>query len=1320
MIKKKKNQDIFKKNQDIFKKNQDIDINELSSIDKIAYVVPTTTNYTTDENTIYNISKRYFKDLVYEDIDYNKKQIKYEGVLYAYTLINNEKLFLNALGEYKTLYNTKLLNTLKQTIQNDELIVSYRCTQVGIIKYDDLPHLNDNCIYELLYNNYNPNITDNVYTYYLDCETSIKKNSYLDGRIKKVENVLYEIIDKIVDILNKIHKDMNINENIFISTSNGDDENEEGYYKISYHINIPIYVVSLEELYDIHKVLNEYIYEKIRLQYADKDEKIIDGKVYVKNKDATRRFRMLYQSKHQKYNDGKYRKLEPTKISNYGKSYGRPEGHNNNIQNINMIDYMVMKKRDDTKYPIITLSQIKKVLIGTIAEVKHHTNEEQKDKYKSKLEYKINKLISTDDNFFISSKYNKSKHNVLNYIDYMKLYRSYKIYKNDMVVPLIFSIANNTINTLDFKSWFYVGLCLFNIGISQHNDNKYYLPLYEQWTIQAYKTQHKKHIENLNKIWNDKISSYYDDFDIHIGIPTLNTLARKYDKQIENKQKFIQLYDLFITDATQGLKYNKYEYQNNEPFNIKSSWFDNNKTIIADAYYGEGKTTETIKIYKEKFDFIICISNRRTYGTDLTSKLNQVVDTPILCYLNGNNIIKDDDLFRYINSNSKGGFVISFESLDKFIDILIDYSKHKKVLVFFDESEVLFDNLLKKVNKFDNVEVNLFKNLIKLWKYTYHIVGDGCISLKTISLIKSLNELCMYKKQDGKDNNILCATTNNRNLYKRTFNKRVVLKCEKQVQEMKPLAITDIQMMYKKGHKIIVFCEKDSIVKDIYSSLINYGLPKNKVFAISSTLRNDYDEDDKQLYDRILSNPNDTLIEIDIFIYNSCILNGLSFEKEHFDVGIIISSDFGVQANDAINAIMRSRKTMTFKYYTEVNNNYKDFELFDENVVGELIDNKKRALYNIQRDIMTNDELYEINHNRTIYNSIINDIDYDKKYLCKRQSYDYNKMTGQPIDKYIYIEIATSKVVLEITQYEKQQFDTDEYDVSNNMIIKKMRELKIIYDRFLNFNRAFKTELLEQILIDKNNIIDISTENIVHNDSNDTALKQIKTHIDKTREEYQCVDADDDNKTMAQIRAEGRNETLIIACDKIERHYNEAEKIFQLSKTYKKLVNILIAHRKGLKGSCVFDNENYNPNNTNVLMEVLGTDIYNILGFKISNIAIKENNMYDRIMYVAQQYEAEHKLKDNNRNKDRHKDRHKENTRKCVDEFIQSTKEILKSIDLEIVKDGNEKEIKHNGIRTRYQNYIIVPINNNDNITFIYSSLKKRDEKITFIDDNDD
>ena len=42
-------------------------------------------------------------------------------------------------------------------------------------------------------------------------------------------------------------------------------------------------------------------------------------------------------------------------------------------------------------------------LIGTITEVKHHTNEEQKDKYKSKLEYKLNKLISINDNFFITS-----------------------------------------------------------------------------------------------------------------------------------------------------------------------------------------------------------------------------------------------------------------------------------------------------------------------------------------------------------------------------------------------------------------------------------------------------------------------------------------------------------------------------------------------------------------------------------------------------------------------------------------------------------------------------------------------------------------------------------------------------------------------------------------------------------------------------------------------------------------------------------------------------------------------------------------------------
>jgi hypothetical protein len=69
-----------------------------------------------------------------------------------------------------------------------------------------------------------------------------------------------------------------------------------------------------------------------------------------------------------------------------------------------------------------------------------------------------------------------------------------------------------------------------------------------------------------------------------------------------------------------------------------------------------------------------------------------------------------------------------------------------------------------------------------------------------------------------------------------------------------------------------------------------------------------------------------------------------------------------------------------------------------------------------------------------------------------------------------------------------------------------------------------------------------------------------------------------------------------------------------LAKKYDKLVNILITHRKGWKGSIVFDKENYNPNNTNVLMEVLGTDIYSILGFKISNIAIKENNMFHKII----------------------------------------------------------------------------------------------------------
>ena len=629
-----------------------------------------------------------------------------------------------------------------------------------------------------------------------------------------------------------------------------------------------------------------------------------------------------------------------------------------------------------------------------------------------------------------------------------------------------------------------------------------------------------------------------------------------------------------------------------------------------------------------------------------------------------------------------------------------------------DESEVLYDNIAKTFKRHNSEEAKMINNLVRLWKKTSHIVGDGCITSKTIALVDGLNELSCYKKNDGK---VLYATTNNRNLYTKQFMKRVHLKCVEQVKLGAEIAVVDIQALYKEGHKMIIFCEGSKMVNTIHSSLMAYGLPKNKIFKITASSRNDYDDEDKALYDRILSNPNDTLPDIDIFIYNSCILNGLSFEKKHFDIGIVISSDFGVQANDAINAIMRSRTTSKFYYYTETNNNYKDFEKFNDDIINELIENKKRALYNQDHDVMNNQELYEIEEKRKLYKTIKCDPDYDSKYKSVSVTYDWDRGTGQPLSKTTYYDKQTSKAVLEITQFEKRQFDTDEDIVTNNSIIKQMKNWGHLYTKFNDFNRAYKTEIFEQILIDKNNELNTNTENIIHSDVKKSGLKQIKAHIEKVKSDYDCKVETLEPKTIQQVRTENRNSHELHVCDKLDRHYSKPDdvySVYQRGRSFEKLIEILITHRKGLTGSQT-SKIDYNPNNTNMLLEILGTNLYDILDYKISNIDIKEKKLFEKLIYIAQQYRAEHKLRNFKSEKA---------SRKEVDDFVHDANMILNPLMLNLEKmksaDGNviENKITHNGARVRRHYYVMKSLNDCE-IDVVYQSLRRPNETVAFIDD---
>ena len=60
-------------------------------------------------------------------------------------------------------------------------------------------------------------------------------------------------------------------------------------------------------------------------------------------------------------------------------------------------------------------------------------------------------------------------------------------------------------------------------------------------------------------------------------------------------------------------------------FQIYDKWIkkDKYKSILINAYYGEGKTKEALRIQLENYEYIIIISNRRIYAIDIVSKINK-------------------------------------------------------------------------------------------------------------------------------------------------------------------------------------------------------------------------------------------------------------------------------------------------------------------------------------------------------------------------------------------------------------------------------------------------------------------------------------------------------------------------------------------------------------------------------------------------------------------------------------------------------------------------------------------------------------------------
>ena len=1171
---------------------------------------------------------------------YYKSEIKNKNI----NLENGDKYYFNEilnnyfLGNIKDNNSTNILKVLRSSINYNDIIISYNLKELGILNIDDIENYKNSCCYEVLCNN----IYENSYfKLYLDCEICIKIDRWIENHKYKIKKLLYKNICDVIEIL-KDKFNYNVNKNqIFVSDASGNDDDKE-IYKCSYHISLPIYVSKLEYLYDIFSYLNNNIFSLKSNSF--KDENIMDINVYVKNPSASRKWRMLYNTKNGK------RPLIPIKLEDLG--------YSENIRDHLCLSYIL--DLYNAKIDIFDISKVQKLNYTNISK-KGYSKEIYGDDYVDIYNLNIKP----------SKQFKK-----LTYEEVLKLYRANK---NEIEIYLL-SIENNKNNRLSFKIWFKIGKCLKFIGFKYNNDINFYLKIFLNWTDNSYDRQNEKHRNNALKLWNKKMN--IEDDDNNIGIPFLKGIAFSYDNELYMKILYSKTYNYIYDVDINDFGYDEYIYKKDEPFKIKDKWINQYKTILINSYYGEGKTKEALRIQLENYEYIIIISNRRIYAIDIVSKINKNKENnqgifnntkPIINYLNDD--LKTIKTFKniYVNGKSKcvvddgnnnyqdidldnlGGIAISLESLIKFNSFIDNniLSKNKKVMLFIDESESLFINLLGDTN---NNKLECLKLFSKIWKKVNLRCGcDGQMTIRSHILFKIINYLSNCKDK------MLYANTNRRNLYPKTYYERLISNNKNEKKYLDEILCNDIIENLINGEKVMAFIEYAKNIELIQQSLINYGMNDNDILAITSKIKQDLTDEDEEKLLYYLKNPNE-LYQKSLWVYNACILNGVSVEIPHFTLGFIHIGYFGISSNDANNAIMRPRHLSKYYLYGEKCSN-KKLQLktypLDLNKISNLNDNKKIAICNSERKIENLDKEWEnINDFKNANNS--NNLKYDKldnvlfikneEYINQYDEIEYylslveqNKAikTNSLLD-ITFKTIEKMKKDIIIAKFSKEDLnDYYKYNlIQHNKFIKALDELNIVNDFYNNFNRIFKYESFKQNLKDYNNIIIENDLNIAleeYDDDNDNDDEKLSKSRDKIILEYLDKQKEFINinygifkvKSIEQTIKENRNETAIIGINKILNHFNNDNvelnhnniwALYDKDNMFKSIIETLILIKQKKRS------KNINTDNIIKLIKIFKTDIYNLPSFQITNKYIKDNNLYNEIHSIANENRADNKL----------------------------------------------------------------------------------------------
>ena len=1287
---------------------------------------------------------------IYIDID--KKLLYYihgTKINKYYYKIDNNIIFIKDIDETDENGNkiksndTNDFKFLRFIFKSGDVIISLGFKELGLFRYGSLNKLKDNCYCEVI-SNYKDIIYEEIisveddddiyYSFYLDLDVDINKDRYLENNLKKCNDILNSSLERIIKILNDNFSYTINKKNIFIADANGDNELEkQNKYKYSKHIHLPIYFKYIQDLKILYTYLNTIIFNKNK--YCFKDEiSIYDNMVYITDIDKSKykKWRMLNQTKPKTS-----RNLTSYKLDDYGYSenvkdyncirYGRINKDTNNI----LIDNI------DTGYKLFDIVKLKELL-------KHNANihlgidEKNSEIVYDCLDYKIK----------------TSKKEELNYINIIDIYRK----NNDDIYSLVECslkiIPNEEYSKQNFKFWIKIGRILKNIGKKHYDNEDKFYDMFNYWTIKAYKKKYKIDANiKCNRIWKSIILND----DNNIGIPSLKVFSTICDKEFNIKNTYVKNYRDFYDIDISTYKYDIHTLKENEyfkDFNVKKVL--NYDLILVSLNVGEGKTEYVLNNILG--DILIPFSNRILFGKDMYSKCKKTYgDDYVSLYLN-------DENSNSLNVNNKA-FIVSIQSLykyDCYFNNLI--ANKKKIVLFLDEFEALYDAVIcdttnKKI-------MNNFKTLVKIWKKAYlKIPVDAFISKRSFELIEILNKEASINPKK------LFINANKRNLYPKTLTIKGISNDKYEKELLEKLICIDIKKSLSNGDKPVIFSEFAEICKKITDSLISFKIPIDKILTIIK----DEKENNPEKIENVMNDIN-KLKEYICWIYNSCILNGVSFTLNHFNIGYIILGNFGVSANDTLNASFRSRTTNNFKvYYLHSGCRGKKTLLrtfpLNDDIIKEIQNNKINADYN---NVIRNNEdftdiieipdeyskLYEYHNDIEKYTRHIhtNEIKYYKKDEFGNDNYD---------EKYL---------VYTISKDNYNEF-TSIYNSKTKNIYNNKEKLISLGKKFSNFNNIFKSEIIIQLAKDNGNIIkydmvnnceieDYDDSHIITNITLDGHIESnLEKHFkklikkDKDYDDYGSIKIQNITDVLNKPVNEENKKTSNYIADIIYNNYDDNinDDIFKLcsiSSYYYDYIYKLVAikNKKNIEKYIKTFNYKYIISLIEVFEDFYDIQINHLVelfNFKFCNIELYDKTEFkNKISNIARESRKFYKKPIPNSSKKNKIDKAKNDTNYCIKKFMSDINDILEPLNIEYMHIKYDKEIRkkvkdENGNEKRIRETIYISKNNNTKNIFlkedgetktidlkIYDLISnfdynrknelKENNKINFIHDSDD